>query len=426
MFSRYRNRLLLLQAVGIISIFRRSISVRLMTAFIGMAAALPLHAQMPWTHSGLPGRAAMMLRVDARGGILAAGDSGIFRSTDDGRTWNAGGISRHIYDIAINADGLGLALFTQPTGSNDGLARSTDWGMTWTSIPFIGRAHGIAMDHNGVPILIRSSSLSRSSDQGATWVELAGGGFTQEFFDFYPITFGPDNEFMLGNWGITGGLVFGSGDEGASWFQVYDAGADMAVLEYSPAGTLFVASAGQFTRSLDGGSTWTVVTGIGGNATAMAFQGGDIYVQAHGIYRSTDEGATWSLVGNLPALPGNQRPTAFAVAGNGELLLGTNDGLQRLGSAASVDDRRNGDPPLSIYPNPARDQVSIALPSMPMARCRVRVLDLLGNEVATIVDGEERGGQTLLWNAGGAAPGAYLISVEMGSITETRVITVMR
>lgn len=68
----------------------------------------------------------------------------------------------------------------------------------------------------------------------------------------------------------------------------------------SPSGDIYVAGNDFFDRSTDKGVSWTAMTGaynelvtvLAINATGDIFQG----TSSHGIYRSTDNGLTWTHV----------------------------------------------------------------------------------------------------------------------------------
>jgi hypothetical protein len=79
------------------------------------------------------------------------------------------------------------------------------------------------------------------------------------------------------------------------------------------------------------------------------------------------------------------------------------------------------------YPNPFNPLTEIRF-QLP-ADCRVRlcVYDLLGREVATIVDGPMRAGRhSVVWEAAGAASGIYLYRLVAGPFIATRSMVLLR
>jgi hypothetical protein len=78
-------------------------------------------------------------------------------------------------------------------------------------------------------------------------------------------------------------------------------------------------------------------------------------------------------------------------------------------------------------PNPfgTRTTVRFALPVT--TRVRLVVYDLLGREVSTLVDGELHAGRhSVVWDATGAASGAYVVVMEAEDFRATRRLTLVR
>ena len=94
--------------------------------------------------------------------------TGLARSDDDGRTWQAVA-SPELYPIASLAatpDGKVLV-----AGGPDGLARSDDGAASWSKLPFSGQAFAVAAARGGqtIGVVDRSTEFFRSDDGGRTW-----------------------------------------------------------------------------------------------------------------------------------------------------------------------------------------------------------------------------------------------------------------
>ena len=103
----------------------------------------------------------------------------------------------------------------------------------------------------------------------------------------------------------SGGSVFRSLDNGASWTQVgFSLGrTQIMTLAVDPRGYVFAGSASGFLfRSTDNGDTWKrVYTGELSlwNPPLISNQEGDLfYATRNGVIRSTDRGETWSVFNN--------------------------------------------------------------------------------------------------------------------------------
>lgn len=78
------------------------------------------------------------------------------------------------------------------------------------------------------------------------------------------------------------------------------------------------------------------------------------------------------------------------------------------------------------YPNPFRGATTLPFTLPGAGHVTLRVYDLLGREVATLVDGvRPAGGHTAVWHAGSLPAGLYLARLEAGGRTQTRVLTLL-
>ena len=139
---------------------------------------------------------------DSRNSISPGG--GVYKSIDAGRTWKLTGLAetQHIGRIVVDPQDPNIvyvAALGHAWGSNPdrGLYKSTDGGATWKVAKFISDKAGfvdIVMDPNDRntlfasswervrgPYFLRSggpgSGLWKTTDAGATWTEVKGGGF---------------------------------------------------------------------------------------------------------------------------------------------------------------------------------------------------------------------------------------------------------
>jgi len=79
------------------------------------------------------------------------------------------------------------------------------------------------------------------------------------------------------------------------------------------------------------------------------------------------------------------------------------------------------------YPNPFNPSTVIGYSIPSDARVRLRIIDVLGRTVATLVDAPQRAGShTVRWDAGGASSGVYFCALEAGGRLQVRKLVVMR
>ncbi len=79
------------------------------------------------------------------------------------------------------------------------------------------------------------------------------------------------------------------------------------------------------------------------------------------------------------------------------------------------------------YPNPFNPETVINYRLSAVSKVSLRVFDLLGREVAVLVDGERPAGvHRTTWNAAGHPSGVYFCRLETGSAVQTRRMAVVR
>jgi photosystem II stability/assembly factor-like uncharacterized protein len=265
--------------------------------------------------------------------VLIASGNRACRSTDTGATWTTINLPLSINSRLVNAPGTDV-LWANTTTSGR-LLRSTDRGVTWSNVTtpattafanVVGWGTQDALAINNVTAadqLSRTAFAWRTTDGGATW--------TQSTIATIPVTTIPATTGSLSHLdrsSVSGRIIaIGSWAQGTR-FQQYssdDGGATWTTqplppftdqLRYVSGGTWIGGNRMNVTsQSTDDGLTWTNRT-IGGGSTAFYLfatreQGGNILVvgEAASVYRSADQGATWSSV--APTFPTYDAVVAF-------------------------------------------------------------------------------------------------------------------
>lgn len=279
---------------------------------------------------------------------------GVYRSGDGGATWEPGlrGLSAlAVQEIAVDpSDPDVLYASAGPVG----LFKSTDRGGSWSLLD-LGLPPDVDVDINSLvidparPSTLYAASringpLLRSEDGGETW-QL----FTDVFVVLYDLALDPGDPGAL--WGAGVGL-YRSEDGGATWtrqpLQPEEAFAffDVEVDPRDPR-VLYVAGAAiqnyrpleyrpRILRSADGGQTWERRdAGTAGNTAVLDLEPdpaepSTLYAMTgRGLYRSTDAGASWTLLpleGSFTALAvAPSSPPALYVAQQGRGVLRSTD-----------------------------------------------------------------------------------------------------
>lgn len=136
------------------------------------------HPYGEWINLNAPQASYVSIIVNSAGHIIAGSNHGIFRSTNEGTTWQAAtiNISASCF-ISIQND----ILFA---GANSGVYKSTDNGDTWTKTGISGdhMVSDLCVDNNGdiyANVFFRGQGIYRSQNQGATWEQLNAGLINQ-------------------------------------------------------------------------------------------------------------------------------------------------------------------------------------------------------------------------------------------------------
>jgi photosystem II stability/assembly factor-like uncharacterized protein len=297
---------------------KREASVLILLAVLPLAPLVPAHAAVAqWTALGPYGGdlSALAVAPGARrtlyAGLLY---DGVYRSVDAGAHWEKRADLHLINSLAVDpADPLRVYA-AQPWG----VLISTDGGATWSSIAGTDslRVNEFAVDPADPEILLGAAmqGLIASHDRGASWQFLPAPALHPS--DISAVRFATNGTAwaMSSRYGL-----FRSLDGGTSWQARSPALPDGALvlafgLDPASPGTLYVLTggsvAGDVYRSTDDGGTWTRRGAAGATATAFAVspEGAVLYAgTGSGVRRSLDGGATWEAE---PALF-HGRPTSL-------------------------------------------------------------------------------------------------------------------
>ena len=105
---------------------------------------------------------------------------------------------------------------------------------------------------------------------------------------------------------------------------------------------------------------------------------------------------------------------------------------QTYGTISSADDNERNSLPRKFtlhqnYPNPFNPTTTISYDLPVRSRITLKVFNVLGQEVATLVNGEvEAGRHQVLWNAAGVPSGVYVCRMNAGHFVETKKMILVR
>ncbi|MBI2568931.1 MAG: hypothetical protein HYV63_18070 [Candidatus Schekmanbacteria bacterium] len=260
--------------------------------------------------------------------LYATTSNGLCKSTDGGGSWSftdMGIPSGRMWRGGEWAIDPAAPLTIHAAIYNWGYARSTDGGATWAHqsplTPVTGSAAGditrIVLDPASPATLYTTGTfgLYRSRDGGATWT------FFNDLACGVPrLAILPDKPGGLVGVGISG--LCRSFDWGATWAEV-EAGLHNDYVNYvladsdRPVTVYAGGNSSKLLRTTDGGTTWSR---LGGDLfdqwpepLASGGEPGTIYVRSNGLFRSRDDGATWTRLDTGGCIGGGGEPAAVAI-----------------------------------------------------------------------------------------------------------------
>ena len=247
--------------------------------------------------------------------------SSFFKTTDAAATWSNlnSGITGIVNVIAVAPN----APNTIYAGTTEGFFRSTDGGTTWIKTPSTGFQSSfftkdLVVDPTNASVVYvaDSSGPFKSTDGGNNWSRVSP---AVNFSTVNSIRFDPSTPTTIYIGARNG--VFKSTDSGSNWIEQNNFGIastpNVLALAIDPTTplTLYAGTSGNgLFKSTNGGGVWTAMNnGMGGGNptivsaiaidpanTATVYTGHGDTPGAGGINKSTNGGASWTLLTNVP------------------------------------------------------------------------------------------------------------------------------
>ena len=312
-----------------------------------------------------------------------------------------------------------------------GLYSSTNNGTSWNYLSQDGnRVEGLVRDNNGNLFF---AGASKSTDNGVTWnIDTAGLGNT--YTNSLIIT--PNNTlFASANAGL-----FKKQSNETQWTRILGTGSFYIVDQalYSGNNTVFASVSYSPTqtdvglwRSSDNGSTWEHIATPDSNLQNMTMNSlGHIYLESRtGVYRSNNNGANWVKVSGTPwpeVIKTNVNVYGFAFDGSGKLYAATSAALFKSQQTTLSIKENVSETPKEFsleqnYPNPFNPTTVIRY-SLPVnGLVTLKVFDVLGEEIATLVNQNLSVGKfSIEWNADNVPSGIYFYKLSAGKSSKTK------
>jgi hypothetical protein len=388
----------------------------------------------------------------------------VYKTVNGGDSWVSKmnlGFPYYWYGVdAISPDTVVISGFNNQGAINEGVVRWTfNGGSSWTpditlpipvsGVGWLDKVHFFNPD----------TGIVFNSFSGGCWYTFNGGKDSSSWA-YIPIN--PDLGWFAGNIDAekdgrvyTAGIHFSAGTGfGTAWNsyppadQVFDGGVDFldsdSLLGWTGGGQISAPVAGWIHRTTDGGKSWSqrletfpypiravcFLTASSGIAI-----GGNLYDEAGGIYSTADSGFTWNLDKNTEAemfainykviSPDSMDFWCVGSTGGGTGFTGrlfkarTSNLVTGIREHGPMGSRQPSLGP--AIPNPVRNSASITYFIPETCNTSLKVYDLFGKEVTTLVNGMQGPGfHSIRFEPREMAEGLYYYQLCAGYYIETK------
>jgi len=389
-----------------------------------------------------------VLHVSNSNILFAGGDNGFFSTNDEGETWDTL-LTQNTRSIYQHNDS------TWYLCTYGGIFKTTDSGEQW--IPF-GQSlptlivDDIAINRDSNTIFVATSmGVFKSTDGGNNWII----SLNCSSSDYTNIECINDTIVFLGKSSTASNYdnLFRSTDNGSNW-DVFDLGYFIGRLYKTPGNILFLEwkflTETKLYKSTNGGNNWQLIYAPSGinyfgpwttalNNTLIMQKNYWMNAGAYGVLLLVSFNNLQTVTQyNLWLTMGDELISSITTNPNEDIIAGLNNGKIRKISGiilTDIDDEPVNNPTQfklnQNYPNPFNPSTKISWQSPISSWQTLKVFDVLGREVATLVDEYRNAGSyDLEFNPKSSirypASGIYFYQLKTGDFLETKKMILLR
>ncbi len=314
-------------------------------------------------------------------------------------------------------------------GTGQGVYLSTNNGTTWTAAIDSGLTYtsvdDLAVSGANLFAATGYGGVYLSTNSGMTWTQV-NAGLTNTFCNTISVS---DSSIFVG----TNGGVFLSTNNGTSWSQINNGITNTTVLSLAIYGAnLFAGTWDDIFLSTNNGTSWNSIGLTGYNVNYLAVNDSKLFVATNGgVFLSTNNGTGWTQVNT-----GLTNTDIRSLAVIGEFLYaGTwGDGIWRRALSQMI---TSAEPfpiimPMHFsleqnFPNPFNPATTFTFTLPSHSFVSLKVFDIVGKEVATVVSEEMLSGTySRQWNASALSSGVYFYRLQAGSNSVTKKLVLLK
>ena len=342
--------------------------------------------------------------------------NGVYKSTDNGLNWisvNNGLSNQNILSLTSYNN------FLYAGTSLGGIYQSTNNGDYWVAV-----SNGLGNNAKVNTLLTKGTSIYAGTASGVFMTTNNGGLWTQS-----GLTWDTRILYLNGNTIYAGTYLGGlhiSTDNGTSWMARNSGLGNMRVLSITVNGNnLFAGTEGGIFLSTNNGLNWTAGWLTNQTIYSLAASNNRIFIGSNiGSLVSFDNGLSWINI-NFGFV--SVTNVYSYLINNDHIFAGTNNSVWRhvLSEVIGISTISNHVPKTyslsQNYPNPFNPSTKIKFDVLRSNIVTLKVFDVLGREIATLVNEQVKPGTYEVdWNASNYPSGVYFYTMRTEGYTETK------
>lgn len=373
----------------------------------------------------------------------------IMKTSDGGNSWESTDTDFLPYSMCvITPDVITIV------GTEENIIRTTDGGETW-----ITQHTGTTNDFNGVSFIdfnngfiignestnpYPNGAVLKTTDGGTNWDYLYNGNLPT----LYDLCYLDPNTVVI----VGTGIILKTTNAGETWDTLNAGIKKFRSVDFTDlnSGVVVADSANKaiLLRTTDGGTSWLQQTmetenlflydvsfSDHNNGTIV----GEIYSPLYNetqqgiILKTSDAGITWTNQNSgtkfyLNSISFNDNENGWVAGDKGTILHTTDGGVTFVEHQISINQQNPNSSILDQnYPNPFNPSTSIRYSVPQTSLIQIKVYDVLGNEIETLIDEEKPAGSyEIHWDATNLPSGIYFYKLQAGTYVETKKMVLLK